>query len=226
MRDRSENWALETITVLLCNFFVAIHERKLVFKINNDDGKVYEISSDNLEKLLAKKEVSEIAEKLQINEQLKSAQMLYQCLTDPDAKEEEIEIEDAGKFTFRVLLRDDIGHHFGFIRNGIFITNSLGAFGQYFSRFPMYKDLACLVRPSDEDTSAIVKTLENPRHDELTTERITEPVEAQKRQVAFEELACFIRDLLKKNARKEPEKRQDLEEMNEFFCIRAGTEQR
>ncbi|MBC6412049.1 MAG: hypothetical protein GDA39_03700 [Hyphomonadaceae bacterium] len=218
MRERSEQWAFETFTVLLRNFFAAIHEKKLVFKISNNDGNVHEISSDNLKENLDSKAVSDTAADLQIGEQLESARALYRCLTDPDAKQEQIEIGEAGKFTFRILLRDNIGYHFGFIRNGIFITDNLRAFGQSFSRFPMYSDFACLVWPSDAATGAIVKTLENPRHDELTAERITDPIEAQKRKVAFKKLASRIRDLLKENARQDPEDRVDLDELNEFFA--------
>jgi hypothetical protein len=88
----------------------------------------------------------------------------------------------------------------------------------------MYREFVALVEPLDDIGNALIKQLENPRHDEISAERIPD---AEKRRAAAKimgGLGKLIRDTLKKAALPEPAERESLNELAEFFADRKPNE--
>ena len=60
-------------------------------------------------------------------------------------------------------------------------------------RFPLHRDFAAVIEPVGVHEGEWFKRLENPRHDDLSAERITDPVLRKQGQRSFERLAKQIR---------------------------------
>ena len=220
--DIPHAWAWETLTVLAINFFVAIHEKAVEFRLDTGTGKLVGLTRENLAKtILENSKIEETAKRLRIDDDLVRARALYTCLSAPAEAVEEsrIHIEGAGKFDLRLMMQDELGYSCGIIRNGMFITDGFGEFGDKFRRFNMYRSFALLVRPADKQTSATMKTLENPSHDKLTSQRIVDPGDREVIDKAFGKLASSVREFIKTHARTIVTGAQDLDEMNEFFAM-------
>jgi hypothetical protein len=65
---------------------------------------------------------------------------------------------------------------------------------------------------------AWAKRLENPRHDDLSAERITDPSKRVQGQRAFERLAKQVRARIRELAKAEPTSKMELDELNDFFA--------
>jgi hypothetical protein len=100
----------------------------------------------------------------------------------------------------------------------MFITDNLGNFNESFKRFPLYREFVAIVEPEGRLESEWFKRLENPSHNDLSAERITDPDLRRKGQKAFTELAKKIRDAIKELARSEPATTVELDELNDFFA--------
>lgn len=216
---RGENgWAFETLTVLAINFFGAIHNKDVQFHINRQEQNLV-LDRDSLKHLIENDDIAKTAEEISLSSELTRSRALYKCLSMPDAAVHctEIEIPYAGSFKIRLLLEDGLGYKIGVLRNGIFITDNLKHFGHSYSRFPMYREFALVIEPADQETSALMKRLENPSHDALTPSRIINENERGLIEKGFRLLGHRIKDFIKSHAKFEIADEQDLDEMNEFF---------
>src|SRR5262249_21003740 len=122
-----------------------------------------------------------------------AAQTLHACLIDDRTITRTLSVRDLGEVLLRVLLRDGLGYTIGIVRNGMYITDNLANFNEPFKRFPLHRDFAVVIEPGGPQESEWFKRLENPRHDDLSAERITDPLLRQQGQRAFERLAKQIR---------------------------------
>ena len=114
---------------------------------------------------------------------------MYECLTSEEAIEKKFTIPEIGEMSVRVLLKDGFPKRLSLIRNGMVITDSLEKFEEPFRSFPMYKEFVALVEPLDPAGSTFIKKLENPKHDGLSAERITDEAKRKKAVKAVKKLA-------------------------------------
>lgn len=82
----------------------------------------------------------------------------------------------------------------------------------------MYRDFVALVEPLDDAGSALIKKLENPRHDEVSAEFIPDPAKRAIAKKAMTALAKAIREIIKTYTAMVPEEEVSLDEMGEFFA--------
>ena len=130
---------------------------------------------------------------------------------------ESLEIEGLGTVRMHMLIRDGLGYTIGIIRNGMYITDNLSYFNEPFKRFPLHRDFAVIIEPAGKSESEWFKRLENPRHDSLSAERITDPELRARGQKAFEKLAKEIRSRIRALAKSQPSNTLELDELNDFF---------
>ena len=97
------------------------------------------------------------------------------------------------------------------------ITDNLGHFGDKLAHFPMYKDFVAIVEPTDTASKSTIKRLENPRHDQLSAERLISEAEQKSVRLNMNVLKKWIRESIRSEAFVPPVQETTLEEMNEFF---------
>jgi hypothetical protein len=208
------HWEYRMTYSLVANFFIAVKRESMRFEINNASIRV---DASNIQKFLDDFHVEQAAVEDDQLEELQFARDLYACLTSDGTTETIVEIKNLGRISVRVLIREGLPKRVAFIRNGMMITDNLKHFGDKFSRFAMYRDFVALVEPLDDVGSKLFKDLENPRHDELSAERIPDPVKKAAAKRAMTQLAGEIRNIIKSQTLAAPQDEIALDEMSEFF---------
>lgn len=228
MRDTRTNWRHEMAAAILINFFCAIERREMEFEI--DGGRIL-INRNTIQSLFKDPDVNTAVDQLNARHSFDAAKVLHECLIDSQTGTQIIEVPDLGRVKMHTLLRDGLRYTVGIIRNGMYITDNLAYFNEPFKRFPLHKEFAVIIEPESDTESEWFKRLENPRHDTLSAERITDPSLREQGQRSFTRLAKEIRDKIREVARSQPVDSIDLDEMNEFFVTEgfrtadeAGTE--
>ena len=116
-------------------------------------------------------------------------------------------------------MRDGLRYKIGIIRNGMYITDNLSYFNEPFKRFPLHRDFAVIIEPADETASEWFKRLENPRHDSLSADRITDPNRREKGRRVFGKLVEEIRSRIRERAKSQPSDSVELDELSDFFAL-------
>ena len=218
---KTENWTYEMVVAILTNFFVAVSRDEMKFVISRG---THTINSENINNWFENNKIQNEVDRLNCKEAFEKAKILHTCLCDKEKIIEELTIEQLGKFNLHLLLREGLQNTVGIIRNGMYITDNLAYFDEPFKRFPMHKDFALIVEPKTPDVSDKLKWMENPRHDNLSADRIADEVKRKTMRVAIKTLAKRIREFLARHARVRPANQQKIDELNEFF-VSAKTQQ-
>lgn len=213
---QSKNWSDEVLIACLINFFTAIHNEEMQFEIDNGSIK---LNKYTLETMFNDPKLEDTASSLKIIEQFKTAKKLYKCLIDNTSEIKFIDIKDMGQIKVHLLLGEKIGYTVGIVRNGMYITNNLSNFGESFKRFPLYREFVALIEPNDKQSGEWFKRVENPSHDSLSAERITDENKRKTGNKIFTELAKKIRSTIKEFARPQTQDSVELDELNEFFSL-------
>jgi hypothetical protein len=228
LRETRTDWRYEMTAAILINFFSAIERREMEFELDN--GSIL-INRNTIQSLFRSPEVNEAVDQLNARHTFDAARTLHECLIDSQTITEIIEVPELGSVRMHTLLRDGLRYTVGIIRNGMYITDNLTYFNEPFKRFPLHKEFAVIIEPEGVAEGEWFKRLENPRHDTLSAERITDPALRAQGERAFSRLAKEIRNRIREVARSQPVDSVDLDEMNEFFVTEgfrteddAGTE--
>lgn len=216
-----KGWQFKMAASLLSNFFYAIYKGEMEFHIN--DGEI-KIDKQTLGELFDKCEIVNAAEENNSLEGFLFAKSLYECVMSPYAKEKIFNQRGLGDISFRILVKENLPRKLALIRNGMVITDNLEYFGDKFARFPMAKEFVAIIEAQEHRGNALIKKLENPRHDGLSAERINDP---EKRKEAYD----YIKDLIKniRNAIREettnlPDEEVVVDELTEFFADDSSRE--
>lgn len=116
-----------------------------------------------------------------------------------------------------LAVEDQLPKRVFIVRNGMLITDNLQHFGDRLVRFPMYKDFIALLEPIDDKSSELIKRLEDPKHKDLSAERLLDAVERKKVKSAIKDLIKWIRECIKNETFEEPSDEIELSELSEFF---------
>lgn len=208
------NWEYLIAYSLLSNFFVAVYRKNMRFEVGK---KPIVIDDIGLSGLFEDPNVLKAAEEDNRVEGFQFSKDLFRCLISPEAIVKEVTIEGLGRISIRLLIGDDLPKRIAIIRNGMMITDSLEHFGDKFSKFPHCRDFVALIEPLDAEGSAQIKTLENPRHDALSAERIPDPDKKEAAKRAITRLAKAIRSTIKEETSIKHQDEIALDELSEFF---------
>lgn len=213
-RETQNEWYFDVLVALIINFFGAVYRGDMEFEVDNGNIK---LNKHNIAYWFNNEKLQEAVKSLQMQEKFEVSKKLFNCLNDQITVVETINIPNLGEVKIHVLVREKMGYTVGIIRNGMYITNNLSNFNESFKRFPLYREFTALVEPIDKESSEWFKRLENPSHDSLSADRITDPKKRKLGQKLFKELASSIRDVIKKLAKTEIKESLELNELNDFF---------
>jgi hypothetical protein len=147
-----------------------------------------------------------------------NSRSLYECLVGQDTKVFETEIADLGKMRMHVSVRDHLPKRVFLIRNGMLITDNLQYFNDKLVRFPMFRDFISIVEPANNNASELIKRLEDPKHRDLSAERLIDRQEQKRVKSAMRALISWIRERIRAETFEEPEDEVEVDEMSEFFA--------
>ncbi len=213
-RSDKTNWQYRITAAILINFFCAIERSEMEFEI--DDGSIL-INKNTIQSLFNDADVESAVNELDMSYRFDAAKRLHECLIDKHTSTYVINIPDLGAINIHTLLRDGMNYTVGIIRNGMYITDNFRNFNHPFERFPLHKEFAAIIEPKDSKESEWFKRLENPSHNSLSAERITDPDMRELGKRLFGQLAREIRSYLRSIAVSPPTESIDLDELNEFF---------
>lgn len=216
MRE-TDDWQNELIASILQNFFCAIHRKEMIFRIED-----IEINDRTLLRHFEDDRISLAAASYGAEDEFAFSRQLYECLrNNDDCLQKVLHVAGAGKFRIHILMREGLSKRVAILRNGMFIADNLAQFGEKFQRFPMYRDFVAIIEPAGSDESIWLKRMENPRHDDLSPERIADPAKRTEARKAGIRLAADVRDVIKSNAKPAAGEETDLEELSEFFALES-----
>lgn len=208
-----DKWDWRIAESLVRNFFTAVHNGRVVFEIGDD----LVVDQESLAGMFENEILKEVAAVRGTEDDLKFSHNLYRCLTSAESVRYEHTVKNLGKVKLSILTEDGMEKQVGLIRNGMFITSRFRHFKEKLARFPLQKDFIAVIEPMDHDASANIRSLENPRHDELSPERIEDPFIRETLRGAVNEMNRWIRDEIKRHTTLPPDDEVQLDDLNEFF---------
>lgn len=222
VRD-SKNWEARLICSIIVNFYGAISDGKMELQVEDQV-----INKSTLQSLLENPDMRNHAP---IVENFDLAKLALECLSEP-AKTEYFDIAGVGKFRLDLFMRDGLPKKVVILRNGMVICTELSRFGDQFARFQLHKDFIAVlqpVEPDDEDaelnSSEWMRRMENPRHDELSPERLSKETDRRTAKAHGAKLAKKVREVIKSEAKKPAGQRTALDELSEFFADDTPSEE-
>jgi hypothetical protein len=210
-----EHWEHRITYSILQNFFPAIYRGDMIFEINNSKIKIDRLG---LDALFQSQPVSQAADADGHSEDFALSQAFLECLQSGDAVEVSVTIKSLGKISVRVLVKEGLPKRVAIVRNGMLITTDLQNFNEKFLRFPGCRDFVAVVEPLENEGSALLKRLENPRHNELSAARISDKTKRDQATRAMKELQKQIREAIKSQAAVSQADAISLDELGKFFA--------
>lgn len=219
---QEEHWADHIAYSLISNFFVAIHKGEMVFEV---DGGRLKINKNTLRPLFQNKAIRAAADRSGRRQDFDFSESLYQCLTSADATMATLKVVGLGSVTLRILVAEGLPKRVGIVRNGMLITSSLEHFGDKLERFAGSRDFVALVEPDSASASKLMKTLENPKHDSFSAQRLSDPKKRGQAETAMRQLRKDLRDQIRATTAVAAEDEVSIDELTQFFATKPLEEQ-
>lgn len=215
--QHEDSWEWQMVESLVRNFFAAINDGTVCFEVIREGDAPIVVSRDSIGELFEKDTVKRASEEAGSKADLMFAEAMYHALTSAETKVFEESFGTFGRFRFRLLEGANLPRKIGFLRNGMYLTDNLRHFGHPLARFSLSRDFVGVVEPLDFETSGRVRELENPRHDELSADRLDDAKARSLAKTNMRKLGKWLRDVIREETSTPPEAEMLLDEMNRFF---------
>lgn len=210
-----EGWSQSIAYSLLINFFAAIQRGRMAFEI---DGGAIKLNHNTIASLFDDPEIEKAAERDGQSNLLAFSKNLYRCLISPEAREIERNVTGLGPIRFRILVDDDLPKRVGIIRNGMLITSEMQQFGDKLERFSGTREFIALVEPAGASASKLMKSIENPRHDSFSANRLADPTKRATAEIAMKRLIRELRSQIGMTAAIVEDDEITIDELARFFA--------
>ncbi|NVK40709.1 MAG: hypothetical protein HWE39_05645 [Oceanospirillaceae bacterium] len=212
--EAEEGWAYDFAQVLLRNFFFAVHQGLISFRIN--DGEIL-INQNTLKGWLHDDRCKNAARNSNSLNEFEEAAKFLETLTGSDVIVEELDIKGLGKFRANLKICDDGSKAFLFVRNGMAISKELGP--HKLQIFHNVKSFRCVVSPAElkSNASKSLRILETPEHTKFSLDQIENPDERKKMAESLRDFHNQLRAMIKSHASIEVKDIDDLSELDRFF---------
>lgn len=212
---QTDGWAWSIAYSLLINFFAALHRGEMAFEI--DDGAI-KLNHNTVGALFTDALIVAAAERDGQKVQLDFSHDLYRCLTSPEARDVEPQVAGLGKMHFRILVEEGLPKRVGIVRNGMLITSEMEQFGDKLQRFVGTKEFVAFVEPVAAGASKLMKSIENPRHDSFSANRLSDPAKRASAETAMKQLIRVLRAHIDEAASIVEDDEINLDELARFFA--------
>lgn len=219
---QTDGWQWLIAESLIRNFFSAIRDGAIRFSVISPLEQDIEIDATTVFDLFKNPLVHAAAESTGTSDDLAFSAAMLDALCSDASTVDKYEAPEAGNFTLTLLQQEGLPRRVGILRNGMYIADNLSHFGHSLRRFSLSRDFVAVLQPDDRDTSARVRDMENPRHDEISADRIDDEKLRRKLKTAFKKVGTWIRQFIKDSTTAAVEADVLLDEMNQFFASTGG----
>lgn len=212
--DGQIGWQQSLAASIVENFFGAINAGRL--EVNID--KKYLINSTGMHEIFASEDIAQsIVNEKNEPDQFKNSRDYYDCLVaHDDVFIEQHQNLHLGLCELKILVREGLPKKVAFLRNGMFISDSLSLPGlKIFSEF---KDFVAVFQCKDNKGIELLRAMEPPRHDDFEPDRLPTKEEQAKARRALKEMASWIREMLRRRAKDPVSEITKIDELKDFFA--------
>jgi hypothetical protein len=214
---QEDDWEKRMTISLVNNFFLAIDRGDIEFSVGGD----FSITRSSLDSVLGLKELRDIAKESDQLMELERAQQLVRCVRSEAAIRHTIHVKGLGDFTLHLLVAEGLPREVHVVRNGIYICDNFSKFSEPLRRFLGTKEFIAVLEPSvgpgGRNSSALLKQLENPAHDDFEPERLVNKVERDLAKKQIKYLAAEIRKIIKSEAKLDEVRHSHIDELSSLF---------
>lgn len=215
-RIEKDNWDKLIIGFAIRSYFAAFMRGKLVVKVNN-----HEINKDTVYDLLKNPTIISAMKKVNGADKFQDTAFYMRCLSnDTSIIHEETQLIHLGRTGIDMMIAEDAPRKIALIRNNMLITDSLPGFWQ---RIPArFKDFVGIVEVRNEDGSQLIRSMEPPRHDSLSSDFLPTDDERKKAKLALDKLSDELKKFVERHAGTSSDDFGNATFMAEFFADEAG----
>lgn len=216
--DSHPGWEESLAASIAENFFGAINSGRLELLIA---GK-YKINSSGINDIFENEEITEaIVNDKNEPEQFRNSNKYYNCIVSHDEVFiEQHQNQHLGLCELKILVQEGLPKKVAFLRNGMFISDSLGIAG--LKNFSEFKDFVAVFQCKDDKGVELLRAMEPPRHDDFEPDRLSSKEEQAKARKALKEMATWIREMLRRRAKDPVSEITKIDELRDFFADDSG----
>lgn len=219
---QTDGWQWLITESLVRNFFSAIRDGAIRFSVISPSEQNIQIDATTVFDLFKNPLVQAAAESTGTADDLAFSGAMLDALCSEASTVDIYEAPDSGKFTLTLLQNEGLPRRVGILRNGMYIADNLSHFGHSLRRFSLSRDFVAVLKPDDRETSARVRDMESPRHDEISADRIDDERLRRKLKTAFKKVGNWVRQYIRESTTVAAESDVLLDEMNQFFASTGG----
>lgn len=209
--DAAPNWQAHLAVSVAENFFGAISDGKLRVEVDDkytlDQTTIHDFFEDESIKTLIKSLKNEPEQFENSKNYLAAHRGSFEVIT------EETEQRELGLCQVKILIGENLPKKVCALRNGMFITDSLNRL-KVFSDF---KDFVAVFHCQSTKGNELLRSMEPPRHDDFEPERLPTREERKRGKKALEDLADWVKEMLKKHAKDPVSEVTAIDELKDFF---------
>jgi hypothetical protein len=159
--------------------------------------------------------------KLNKEESLSETEYFMKCLkAGVSVIHEETQLPHLGRTTIDLMIADDAPRKIALIRNNMLITDHVPGF---YKRIPArFKDFVGIVEVVNEDGSQLIRSMEPPRHDSLSSDFLPTEEERRKGKLVLDKLSDELKKFIERHAAPAADDFGNASFMAEFFADEAG----
>jgi len=213
-------WEEKMSLVIAANYFAPIMKGKLEVII----GEKYILNNKSLQEILKHELYIKKIEKIGFLGNTHASQVLNHTedylstyLDENDVITYEEVVSGVGKCSLKVRVSEGLSNKICFLRDGIKITDELRAQG--ITRLVGFKDFVAVFECLDQNGNELLRSTENPSHNNFEPSRIESATGRFKAEKAIAAIGSWIREKLKDSCREEASKVRDIEALMEFFSF-------
>lgn len=219
---QTDGWQWLITESLVRNFFSAIRDGAIRFSVMSPSEQNIQIDATTVFDLFKNPLVQAAAESTGTADDLAFSGAMLDALCSEASTVDVYDAPDSGKFTLTLLQNEGLPRRVGILRNGMYIADNLSHFGHSLRRFSLSRDFVAVLKPDDRETSARVRDMESPRHDEISADRIDDERLRRKLKTAFKKVGNWVRQYIRESTTAAAESDVLLDEMNQFFASTGG----
>ena len=209
--DAVQNWQVHLAVSVAENFFGAISDGKLRVEVDNqyilDQTTIHGFFENDNIKMLIKNQPDEPEQFDNSKNYLAAHNGGIEVFT------EESEQRELGLCQLKILIGENLPKKVCALRNGMFITDSLNRL-KIFSDF---KNFVAVFHCQSTSGNELLRSMEPPRHDNFEPARLPTKEERKRGKKALDDLATWVKEMLKKHAKDPVSDVTEIDELKDFF---------
>lgn len=214
--DATENWQAQLAVSVAENFFGAISEGQLRVEVDDkhilDQTTIHNFFEDDDIRKLIKKLKDEPEQFDNSKNYLAAHHGGIEVIT------EETEQRELGLCQLKILIGENLPKKVCALRNGMFITDSLNRL----KLFSDFKNFVAVFRCQATKGNELLRSMEPPKHDNFEPALLSTKADKKRGKKALDDLAVWVKDMLKKHAKDPVSEVTGLDELRDLFGDEGG----